>query len=255
MHDLNRILALSPSAARNADGFRVRIENRGESTYIAIDDLIGDDGAGGGIPAKDFANQIRGKGPLDIFVNTPGGSFFDGCSIYQALRRHKHHVSVEVGSLAFSAGSLIVMGGDLVRIHASSAFGIHRSHTIIQGNQRAVKDGLQWLEKIDEVLVAAYAERTKQPEATITRWLDGPGSDGSLWSGAEAVELGFADELIGSSKKIAASKQPDQLSSLPQIAAKKIDDPNWAIAPKQKPVGAGVAAAQMRLFKKPRRSI
>lgn len=259
MTDLDQLLNAAPVSDRNADAFRIQIQNRAESTFISIDDDIGSDGYGNGIAAKDVSAAIRTAGKIEVYIHSPGGAFFDGAAIFQALKRHKHRVEIEVGALAFSAASLIAMAGDHIRISPSSAFGIHRAWTVAKGNSAALKDALQWVEQIDKILVREYAAKSGQDEATIKRWLDGVGGDGTLWNGAEAVELGFADELIGSERKqLAASKtetSSSQVSTTPAIAAKKSKDQNWAIAPKAKPVGAVVAAAQMRLFKKPRRSI
>lgn len=259
MTDLDHLLNAAPASDRNADAFRIKIQNRAESTYISIDDDIGSDGFGNGIAAKDVSAAIRGAGKIEVYIHSPGGAFFDGAAIFQALKRHKHRVEVEVGALAFSAASLIAMAGDHVKISPSSAFGIHRAWTLAKGNSSALRDALQWVDQIDKILVREYASKSGQDEATIKRWLDGPGGDGTLWNGVQAVELGFADELIGAERKqLAASKTENsssQVSTAPQIAAKKIDGENWALPPKAKPAGASVAAAQLRLFKRPRRSI
>lgn len=257
MDDISKILALAPSAERDANSFRIRIRNEAERTFVSIDGAIGDDGYSGGVSSKDFSAAIRGKGPLSVYVNSPGGSFFDGSAIFQALRNHRHHVDIEVGSLAFSAASLIAMAGDRIRVSPSSAFGIHRSHTATAGNQRTLLDALQWLQKIDGVLIEAYRQRTGHSVELLNGWLDGPGGDGTLWTGQEIVDAGFADEVIENEYRapVAASRQTVPVDrTTPSVTAVK-NEPRWAIPPRDKQPGQRLAAAKLRLFKKSRVSI
>ena len=50
----------------------------------------------------------------------PGGDFFEGVAIYNALRQHKAKVNINILGLAASAGSVIAMAGDEIQILVSN---------------------------------------------------------------------------------------------------------------------------------------
>lgn len=212
--NIKEILAFAPSSEQGKNSFRVVTNRRGGTTYLEVYDDIGrDPTTGEGVDAKDVSRVLRSAGPVEVSINSAGGSFFDGASIYAALKQHRQPVTVEVVGLAFSAASLIAVAGDRVKMSPASSFGIHRSATVASGNVDAIKDAQNWLEKIDGILVEAYRDKTGHSEEQIREWLIGDNRDGSLWNAEEAVELGFADEITGQSKakpKAVAKRQEPQ---------------------------------------------
>jgi ATP-dependent protease ClpP protease subunit len=62
-----------------------------------------------GVTAKQFVNDLRGikAKTINVRLNTPGGSVFDGTAIYNALKEHPARVVVHVDGVAASAGSFI----------------------------------------------------------------------------------------------------------------------------------------------------
>jgi hypothetical protein len=67
--------------------FEVKALATGTPT-ISIFDYIGDDGAGGGVPAAKVAGALRsiGNQPVIVEINSPGGNYFEGVAIYNLLR-------------------------------------------------------------------------------------------------------------------------------------------------------------------------
>ena len=50
--------------------------------------------------------------PIDLRLNSPGGSVFDAVAIYNALKRHSGESTVWIDGIAASAASYIAMAGD-----------------------------------------------------------------------------------------------------------------------------------------------
>src|SRR4030065_1186148 len=79
----------------------------------AADVYIYDEIGAWGITASAFVNELRGlKGKaLNVYINSPGGSVFDGIAIYNALSRHEGGVNVTVDSRAAFIASVSAAAG------------------------------------------------------------------------------------------------------------------------------------------------
>ena len=54
------------------------------------------------------------SGPIDVRINSFGGSVADGLAIFNALRRHQGSVTTHIDGVAYSIASLIAMAGETV---------------------------------------------------------------------------------------------------------------------------------------------
>ena len=73
---------------------------------------------GGIVKSETSANKFREElgghkdvKQIDIFVNSYGGSVFEGTAIYNQLRRHPAHKTVHIDGFACSIASVIAMAG------------------------------------------------------------------------------------------------------------------------------------------------
>lgn len=190
-----------PTASVSDDAFRVYLRRTTpDSIEIAIDDEIGDDGYGGGVRAEDVAAALAESpsAAVTVRINSPGGLAYDGIKIYNLLANHSGHVTTINEGLAYSAGSVIFMAGDTRQMYQASDFGIHRSSGGGYGTQYLVAGVAKFLGGLDNHLIEIYASGTGRSHDQITAWLDGTtkGTLGTMFSGSEAVEAGFADTLI-----------------------------------------------------------
>src|SRR3972149_2456381 len=94
-----------------------------------------------GITASAFVNELRGlKGKaLNVYINSPGGSVFDGIAIHNALSRHEGGVSVTVDSLAASIASVIAQAGARRTMAKGSAMMIHEAHGAAIGDPQTME--------------------------------------------------------------------------------------------------------------------
>lgn len=149
-------------------------------------------------------DELRDSRKIHVRLNSPGGDYFLGVSISNALRRHPAKIVVHVDALAASAASVIAMGGDRVIMHPGSLIMIHRAWTIAMGNQEDLAKVAETLGKVDSNLIDVYHTRTGLDKAKLKTLVDA-----ETWmSGDEAVQLGFADET-DSAATGAQAKVPD----------------------------------------------
>lgn len=187
------------NSATSSD-FKVAVRAQDDAVEMMIHGVIGDDWQGldsGSVAA--FMKDHRGKA-VNVDINSPGGLAFDGVSIYNVLAQHDGIVSVNITGIAASAATIIAMAGDNIRIAENGSFMIHRAMGISVGNQKVMLDTAEFLDKIDNQIAATYAARTGRKAETMLKLMDGT-VDGTTFSGQEAVDNGFANEVIPLKKK------------------------------------------------------
>lgn len=180
----------------------IRFVNRGSKRgEIWLYDVVGE-GFFGGMSAKTFSDELKALGQVDVInlhINSPGGSVFDGVAIYNQLARHPARVEVDVDGIAASIASVIAMAGDEIRIADNAMMMIHDPHGSAYGGAGDMRKTADLLDQIKDVIVATYAKRTGQPEAELAALM----ADETWLTAAEAVGKGFAD-VATADQKIAA---------------------------------------------------
>ena len=129
--------------------------------------------------------------PVDIEINSSGGSIFAGNDIYTALRSYQGEVNINI-VWAGSAASIIAMAGKSqispvgqIMIHNVSVAGI-------SGDYHQMDKASEMLQSANKSLAAAYTQKTGKPESEILQMMDK-----ETWLTAEqAVALGFVDGVM-----------------------------------------------------------
>lgn len=196
-----RPIDLRADVARPEDFNRWRPEIRARSSesdggamVIDILSLIGETWDGTGVTDQKVGALLRAAGSRDVIVNinSPGGDLFAGIAIYDLLRLHPGDVTVRVVGVAASAASIIAMAGDRVQIGRSAFLMIHNAWTIAAADQHGFRSVADQLAVFDEALADLYSIRSSIPAAEIAEMMNRD----TYISGRNAVERGFADELL-----------------------------------------------------------
>jgi ATP-dependent Clp protease protease subunit len=181
-----------------------RMEKTNKSADIYLYDIIGD--SWDGTTAKQFATDLKALGAvetLNIFINSPGGSVFDGVAIYNTLIRHRAQKKVMIDGLAGSIASVVAMAGDTIEIAKNGMVMIHNPWAIMMGNAADFRREADVLDQIGATILLTYVDRTNTKEAQIKEWMDA-----ETWlSAEEAVAAGFADSVSERELQVAALTQ------------------------------------------------
>ncbi len=144
--------------------------------------------------AANIVNEID-KAPqnqvINLRINSPGGDFYDGATIYNALKDAPNTVHAYIEGMAASAASFIAMAADKVFAYPYSSMMIHEPSAAVKGSERDMRIIADNLSEIKAMLVDAYNRRMKaardEVEAMVSR---------TTWFTAEqSVAAGLADEI------------------------------------------------------------
>jgi ATP-dependent Clp protease, protease subunit len=198
----------------------VRAASGDADATITILDQIGEDYYGEGVSSKRIAAALRAIGDRDVTVviNSPGGNYFEGLSIYNMLREHKGSVTVKIVGIAASAASVIAMAGDTIKIARAGFLMIHNAWVIASGNRHSLRDVADWLEPFDATAVDIYHARTGIDGASLAAMLDR-----EAWiGGKDAIDQGFADDFLDADE-IDASQDAKASSASELRAERRLD--------------------------------
>ena len=140
---------------------------------------------------------VKGKKSLSIRLNSYGGDAGVSNTIHNRLRdlaREGTALTCTVDGVAMSGGSLIMCACDTVRVNPSSLIMIHKCWTELWGSYNA--DELRTMARTqdawDNAQIEIYQRKTGIGKTQLAHMM----SDTTYMTGREAVEKGFADELI-----------------------------------------------------------
>lgn len=128
---------------------------------------------------------------INIYINSYGGSVFEGTAIYNQLRRHPAHKTVYVDGFACSIASVIAMAGDEVVMPRNALMMIHNMWMGVSGNAAELRKAADDLETINAAGRQAYLVKSggKLDEQKLVELMDA-----ESWLTAEqCMEYGLAD--------------------------------------------------------------
>lgn len=166
-------------------------------------------------------DELSTKDNITVHINSVGGDFYAGLAIYNRLRSLNASITTINDSLAASAGSIIFMAGDKGKrkVNAGSNLMIHGVLSFLFGYYNTVdlKAQIKQLDAHNKAAAAAYAEATGLDAETIKAAM----SKDTYMTGQEAVDAGWADEVIGTdAQPVAMALTPDR--SLLMVGGHKI---------------------------------
>lgn len=148
------------------------------------------------ITPEKFRRELeRGKGDITVVINSPGGDCVAASRIYAMLKDYDGIVTVRIDGLAASAASVIAMAGDAVQMAPAALMMIHNPSTVAWGDHVDMEKAIGMLNEVKESIINAYELRTGLSRSELSRMME----DETWMNAMKAVELGFADEMLGNS--------------------------------------------------------
>ena len=187
---------------------------KGKRGEIYVYESIGE-GWFGGITAKSFSDTMKELGKvdaLDIYINSPGGSVFDGIAIYNQIKRFSGEKIIHIDGIAASIASVIAMAGDEIRIADNGMVMIHQPWGISMGTSDEMRKYADSLDKVHDTILDTYVAKTGGDRKKIDEWM----TDETWMNADEAIERGFATSKTDSKNVKASFPMLDKFKNTPQ---------------------------------------
>lgn len=142
---------------------------------------------------------------INIYINSYGGSVFEGTSIYNQLRRHPAKKTVYIDGFACSVAAVIALAGDKVVMPKNTMMFIHNVQNGAFGNPKQLRKAADDLDVILTGNRQAFLEKSngKISEETLMQLLEA-----ETWlTAAQCLEYGFADELVEREADMSGAQQ------------------------------------------------
>ena len=200
-------MATSATKTNNQSWYSIKAKAN-DTAEISIYDEIGF----WGVSAASFAQDLKDCGnnlkQINLHIHSPGGDVFDGIAIYNLLKNHPANVTVYIDGLAASMASVIAMAGNEVIMPENAMMMIHKPWGIQGGDAEDMRKYADLLDKIENTLIPAYANKTGKTPEELAEMLSA-----ETWlNGKECVEQGFADKLA------------EPLVAMASIKSRKLED-------------------------------
>ena len=164
---------------------------------------------------------------INVYINSYGGEVAEGLAIHNALKRHKAKVKTVCDGFACSIASVIFMAGDERVMNNASLLMVHNAWTYAQGNAEGLRKAAEDLDKITQASVSAYLEKVTIEEDELKAMLDA-----ETWvTPMEALEKGFATEVIGAPLSFAAPSQSARREVYAKLTASSPAAPRYPDKP------------------------
>jgi ATP-dependent Clp protease protease subunit len=143
-------------------------------------------------PALFKSDLESGKGPITVWINSPGGDVWAAAQIYNMLLSYGKKVTVKIDGLAASAASVIAMAGDEVLVSPVSMLMIHNPATAAMGDKSDLEQAISMLDSVKDSILNAYVKKTGLSKNKLSKLMD----DETWMDANKAVDLGFADRVM-----------------------------------------------------------
>lgn len=205
--------------------YAIALAEDGRSATIAVRGTIGDWFEGKSIEQMEYdIARIGAVDEITVRITSFGGKLDHGLAMHNALRRHPARVVAIVEGVAASAGSIVAMAADEIRMYANSTMMIH-GVTLLDDEGNPVENDAA-ARALNASLIETYVARTGKSADEIAALI----ATDTWMTAREAVAAGFANSVIEiAGAQSGAAQQASAASPLAAIAA-AIDIPPEVIA-------------------------
>lgn len=171
------------------------VTDSAESVEIAIYGDIGsswwNDDAVSAKSLLDRITEARGR-PIDLRINSGGGSVFDAYAMMTSLRRHDAKVTAYVDGFAGSAASFLLAAANEIVVSSVSWTMIHEPAGACRGTAADMAETAERLVRIRDQIAGIYGRRSRAHDA---EYFLKAMAETTWYTADEAVEAGLADRV------------------------------------------------------------
>lgn len=166
-----------------------------ENRTIMLDESVEDYSVGWVIRALQTMSTSNKDSVITIYLNTYGGSCYDGLALYDAILNCPAPVHIKALGKVMSMGTVVILAADKSYAYANTAFMWHSVAGGVDGDSKLFSQhtDVEEVKRIWDQIISIYGDRTSQKAAYWRRWLKYE----DRYAGVDkAKELGFVDEII-----------------------------------------------------------
>jgi len=139
-----------------------------------------------------FLESQNPKAPINMYVNSPGGSVVAGMAIYDIMMYIQSPITTIVTGQAASMGSLLATAGSRRLVTQNSRHMIHQPLGGASGQATDVEIQVKELIRWKTVLTGIYEKHTKHPYSKLEADMERD----NFMTAEEAVKYNLADEVV-----------------------------------------------------------
>lgn len=148
----------------------------------------------GAFIASELSAFLMQSGSLEIHINTPGGSVFDGFVIYNQIKNSAADVTFIINGLCASMGTVIMLAGNRIKMLDNSFIMTHAPSGWLDGNADEFERYAKMLRSIEDIFSKYFAKKTGKTPEEAKAFMNGD----NWYSAAEALDIKLIDEVIES---------------------------------------------------------
>ncbi len=192
MKDIKRMWSIKESAEPGSLDLYIYGDVQGDDSY----DFVDGEFKRSETSAEYFKDELESRKDItriNLYINSYGGSVFEGTAIYNQLKRHPAHKTVYIDGFACSIASVIAMAGDEIIMPKNTMMMIHNMWMCAVGNASELRKAADDLDAINAAGRQAYLDKAgnKLEELTLAEMMDK-----ETWLTAEqCLEYGLADRI------------------------------------------------------------
>jgi ATP-dependent Clp protease protease subunit len=135
-------------------------------------------------------------GNITVLMNNPGGDWYHGMAIYDAIKGCNNHVTIKVSGHAMSMGAVILQAADERVLAPNSSVMIHYGYDGVYNTAKNFQIWAEQSKKLDKVMEDIFLEKIKEKHPKFTRAkLRGMLDPDTILTPTEAIELGLACKI------------------------------------------------------------
>lgn len=145
-----------------------------------------------------WLNSNDNKSPIQLYINSPGGSVVDGLQIYDTMKLIKSPIHTICTGLSASMAAILLSGGDKRAALEHSRIMIHQPSGGVIGTAIDMDIANKEMQNIKKILVDILANNTGNSSKKISKDIDRD----NWMTAKEALDYGLIDEICNKNKSI-----------------------------------------------------
>lgn len=160
-----------------------------QERIIFIDDVIDDDLANAVIAQMLYLDSISQK-PINIYINSPGGSVTSGLAIYDVSKLVKSEINTVCVGKAASMGAILMLMGKKRSITRHGRMMLHQVQSAAIGTVEEMRSDMKITESLQDDLYKIVEEKTKLTNVKELFYFD------KWFNAQECFDSGIVNEIL-----------------------------------------------------------